>query len=667
MKVQWQVKTETLFVEDATFLLDEMREYERNSRSTLVRDNIIKFAKLLLDDFEYLFGTKFAPVEHWETIGATDRLEKQMAQAHFALKQLAEGSFCNKLPFIDPKDFRTNYSFYESALPKWSALHSIEFLAGITPPRVRRPQSKGRRRLVKLNAVELCAGIGGQAIGIQDAGYNLLGVYERNEAAAQTIAVNRPSWLPTRCDIRVDYEKLRGDIAQKLCSADGQPDKQLDLLSGALPWRAWDGHGKGLKDDKDLFGVVRNLIEEFRPRSFFFETAEEFEEPRYLKDVDFLQAEFAGLGYHTEIFRPEFSDFGIVQMRRKIYLVGIQKQFAGKLQLPASKQRDTRAKKTDSDSRKHRRPTLGNALASVAFPFTSVTRITVARSENQLKYEKQTLYWLETYGKQTKIPDLSRGLNTFRKSKATRPLAPEIRADGTKKRGRKPKQRPESAKNSPYLPPVLWDTWQGYGFDIETRLPRVPGLGAENRTLLPITPEILKALQGYPKSWRLVGELDEQINSLCETTPPILAKVISQAIHTALIDGMIDLGTPQAVAIDADPPETHSIEITAPSGELIKRWICHVPPLLPDLTKENNPGLKLGSVWNYGIRAMRGELPKYSRYDDVGPEYDDEDDHHDDGRGDCDFSEDDLDEQDVKVTEPTLPGRDAASLVRRLV
>ncbi|MGO7452061.1 DNA cytosine methyltransferase [Rhizobium ruizarguesonis] len=659
---------EAQFLESAATLLGEMRRFADEPGNTpRVRDSIIHKSGELLIIFESLFGSEFVPVEDWEILGSKDKLAKHYAQAHYALTELAAGHFHDTLPVIDPKDFRGPSPICEAALKRWTALDSVAFLSGVAPPPAPAKQ-KITRAVQRLGAIELCAGIGGQALGIQSAGFKLLGLYEKDETAVQTIAVNRPSWQPTQCDIREDGDKLLRDIAERLRTFSDDPSYRVDLIAAALPWRAWDGHGQGLSDPDDLLGTAKGIIEKLRPKSFFFEVAKEFEEARYLKDFNTLTSFFARLGYHTEIFRPHFPDFGIPQARGKIYLIGIQKRFAAKLKLPAMELKDTRGEQPKSSKKLHRRRTLGDILDSVVFAGRTRKRIGESGKE-QLMFDKWAKYWTDTYGKKTKVPDLSRGLNNFRKPKAAKTPAPEVRADGTKRRGPKPKE-PVAAtveNGGPYLPEGFWETWQACGFDIRNRLEKLPGRDGTQRSLIPITPQVLKALQGYPMSWHLIGSTDEQINHVCEATPPVIALAIARAIYAALNSKINDSFISSASAIGADAPETRLVEVTTGDNEILKRWIRLPPSPLSAILNGTEVELKVGKAWHYGIRANRGELTKYLREDDVGHDYDDEDDHYYDGRDEHEFPEDDDHGQEREPVEKPLPGTDAASLVRRLL
>jgi len=72
-----------------------------------------------------------------------------------------------------------------------------------------------------LTSLEICAGAGGQALGLEQAGFDHVALVELDKAACSTLRLNRPGW-----------NVIQGD----LCQFDGRPFKGIDLLAGGVPW-----------------------------------------------------------------------------------------------------------------------------------------------------------------------------------------------------------------------------------------------------------------------------------------------------------------------------------------------------------------------------------------------------------------------------------------------
>lgn len=90
------------------------------------------------------------------------------------------------------------------------------------------------------NSLEICAGGGGQALGLEQAGFKHIGVVDNDVSACATLRLNRPEWTVHHSDLE---------------SFDGRPFKGVDLLAGGLPCPPFSIAGKqlGASDDRNLF------------------------------------------------------------------------------------------------------------------------------------------------------------------------------------------------------------------------------------------------------------------------------------------------------------------------------------------------------------------------------------------------------------------------------
>ena len=88
--------------------------------------------------------------------------------------------------------------------------------------------------------LEICAGAGGQAIGLEAAGFEPVGLVELEPIACETLVVNRPRWQVHAADVTSFSAK----------AYDG-----VDLLAGGVPCPPFSIAGKqlGRADERDLF------------------------------------------------------------------------------------------------------------------------------------------------------------------------------------------------------------------------------------------------------------------------------------------------------------------------------------------------------------------------------------------------------------------------------
>ncbi|HVC43657.1 MAG TPA: DNA cytosine methyltransferase, partial [Candidatus Binataceae bacterium] len=71
-----------------------------------------------------------------------------------------------------------------------------------------------------LSVLEICAGAGGQALGLERAGYECAAAVEIDGFACQTLRLNRAHWNVIEDDVR---------------SVDGREFRGIDLLAGGVP------------------------------------------------------------------------------------------------------------------------------------------------------------------------------------------------------------------------------------------------------------------------------------------------------------------------------------------------------------------------------------------------------------------------------------------------
>ena len=115
--------------------------------------------------------------------------------------------------------------------------------------------------------IELFAGAGGLALGVEKAGFETIGLIEFNRDACDTLKKNRPQWNVI-CDDIANISVL--DLEEYFHIKSGE----LDLLSGGAPCQAFSYAGKrlGLEDARGtLFYHYAIFLEKLQPKMFLFE------------------------------------------------------------------------------------------------------------------------------------------------------------------------------------------------------------------------------------------------------------------------------------------------------------------------------------------------------------------------------------------------------------
>ncbi len=172
-----------------------------------------------------------------------------------------------------------------------------------------------------LTSLELCAGAGGQALGLEEAGFKHVGLVEIDKHACMTLRLNRPRWNVIQQDIQdFNASAFRG----------------VDLLAGGLPCPPFSKAGKqlGHADQRNLFPAAIRLVDQVRPAAILIENV------RGLLDVVFddyrahISSQLIKLGYQTDWRLLNASDFGVPQLRPRVVFVGIRKDFAERFSWP---------------------------------------------------------------------------------------------------------------------------------------------------------------------------------------------------------------------------------------------------------------------------------------------------------------------------------------------
>lgn len=173
-----------------------------------------------------------------------------------------------------------------------------------------------------LSSVELCAGAGGQALGLERAGFGHESVIELDEWAHQTLMLNRPEWNPRRGDIReVQGKKFRG----------------IDLLAGGVPCPPFSVAGRqlGRDDDRDLFPAALEWIAEAKPKAVLLENVPGLASAKFLDYRNHLRDRLRSLGFtFVEGKVLNASSFGVSQLRPRYIIVALRAPYSDSFAWP---------------------------------------------------------------------------------------------------------------------------------------------------------------------------------------------------------------------------------------------------------------------------------------------------------------------------------------------
>lgn len=188
------------------------------------------------------------------------------------------------------------------------------------------------------SALEVCAGAGGQARGIELAGFEHAGVVELDSDCCNTLRLNRPDWRVHEADLN---------------TFDGRPYRGVELVAGGLPCPPFSVAGKqlGPDDERNLFPAAIRLVEEIRPKAVMIENVRGFLDAVFEDYRGFIKGSLHKLGYETHWRLLNAADYGVPQLRPRVVIVALRHDIKDNFEWPVPNRGDA--------------PTVGSAIGDL--------------------------------------------------------------------------------------------------------------------------------------------------------------------------------------------------------------------------------------------------------------------------------------------------------------
>lgn len=181
--------------------------------------------------------------------------------------------------------------------------------------------------MTDLSVVEICAGAGGQSLGLHLAGFRHRLAVELDTDAADTLRRNlerlaqKAGEAPPRIAV--------GDVADE---GVWRPEDYMgtSLLAGGVPCPPFSiaGQQKGATDERDLFAWAVETAGRMMPDAVLLENVRGLSMPRFAGYRQAVLDRFNELGYRADWRLLEAKDYGVPQLRPRFILVALREEYA---------------------------------------------------------------------------------------------------------------------------------------------------------------------------------------------------------------------------------------------------------------------------------------------------------------------------------------------------
>lgn len=175
--------------------------------------------------------------------------------------------------------------------------------------------------------IELFAGAGGLALGLEQAGFEEIGLVEFDAKACETLRINRPKWNILEEDI---VEVSKRDLLNEFNLKEGE----LDLLSGGYPCQSFSYAGKklGLEDVRGtMFYYYAEFLRQLKPKMFLAENVKGLTTHDKGKTIQTMIDVFEDLDYSVEWKVLNAWDYGVAEKRQRVVIIGIRNDLKDKI------------------------------------------------------------------------------------------------------------------------------------------------------------------------------------------------------------------------------------------------------------------------------------------------------------------------------------------------
>jgi len=172
-------------------------------------------------------------------------------------------------------------------------------------------------------SIELCAGAGGQALGLHLAGFKHKLLIEIETPACKTLELNNIKHS-------LGWGSIVEGCVEHFAKTQAHEHKGIDLVAGGVPCPPFSKAGKqlGKDDERDLFPSALEVVEKTNPKAVLLENVSGLLDSKFDDYREKLNNKLNKLGYQTFWKLNNASDYGVPQLRPRVALVALKSKYA---------------------------------------------------------------------------------------------------------------------------------------------------------------------------------------------------------------------------------------------------------------------------------------------------------------------------------------------------
>lgn len=182
---------------------------------------------------------------------------------------------------------------------------------------------------MKPTCIELFAGAGGLALGLEMAGFEHHGLVERDKTACQTLQLNRPFWPVLNYDV-----KHLSDLVWPVLNF-----SDIDLIAGGFPCQpfSYAGNRKGLEDPVNgtAFGYMIDFVKLIKPKMLLLENVPGLIKHEQGKTFNTIIESIVNAGYKIMgSYVLNANDYLVPQNRKRLFIIALRNDLESIIEVP---------------------------------------------------------------------------------------------------------------------------------------------------------------------------------------------------------------------------------------------------------------------------------------------------------------------------------------------